>query len=56
MRVVSYTIFLVVQGDVDAVVVCLDEKLQEGASEKVSSVPGRDRVGNLQETIAQSSR
>ena len=52
MRVDSYKNFLVVQGNVDVVAVCLNEKSHAEGSEGVSSVPGRDRAGSLQETIA----
>ena len=48
----SYKIFLVVQGNVDLLSVYLDKKSHEETSEGVSSVPGRDRTGSLQETIA----
>ena len=39
-RVELYTIFLVVQGNVDLLAVCVDEKSHEEVSERVSSVPG----------------
>ena len=55
-RVESYTIFRVVQGDVDLVAVCLDKESHEEASEGVSSALGRDRAGSLQETIAHPSQ
>ena len=51
-----HTIFLTVQGDVDFLAVCLDEKSHEVTSKGVSSVPGRNRAEGFQETGAYPSQ
>ena len=51
-----HTILLMVSGDTDVFAVHVDEESHEEASERISSVPGRDRAGGLQETYAQPSQ
>ena len=45
-----------VSSDVDVLVVHGDEGSHEEASERVSAVPGRDRAGSFQMTLANPSR
>ena len=55
-RVESHKILPMVSSDVDVLVVHGDEGSQEEASERVSTVPGRDRAGSIQNTLAISSQ
>ena len=52
----SYTIFLIVQGDVDFLAVCRDQKPHEETSERVSSVPGKNRARGFQAAAAHTSK
>ena len=47
-----YKILPVVSSDIDILVICGDEGSYEEAPERISAVPGGDRAGSLQETIA----
>ena len=51
-----FKILPMVLSDVDVLVVHGDEGSHEEASERVSAVPGRDRAGSFQMTLAKSSR
>ena len=44
-----------ISSDAEVVAVYGDEESQEEASEKISTVPGRDRARGLQETLVNSS-
>ena len=50
-RVESHKILPIVSSEVDFLVVHGDRGSHEEASEKVSTVPGRDRTGSFQETL-----
>ena len=52
----SLKILAMVSSDVDVLVVHGDEESLEEASEGVSTVPGRDGFGSLQETLANPSQ
>ena len=52
----SQKILHMVSSDVDVLVVHGDEGSHEEASERVSTVPGRDRAGNFQETLDTKAR
>ena len=45
----------IVSSDADVVAVYRDEEAHEEASERISTIPGRDWAGGLQETLANSS-
>ena len=48
--------FFMVSGNADVLAVHGDEESQEEASERVSTVPGRDWAGSLQETLGKPSQ
>ena len=52
----SHKILPMVSSDVDVLVVHGDEGSHEETSERVSTVPGRDRAGSFQETLAYPSQ
>ena len=47
-----HKVLSVVSSDIDILVVYGDERPHEEASERIPTVPGRDRTGNLQEIFA----
>ena len=51
----SHEILFNVSGDADVLTVHGDEESHEEASERISTVPGRDRARGLQQTLANSS-
>ena len=51
-RLESHEILPMVSNDVDVLVVHGDEGSYEEASVRVSTVPGRDRAGSFQDTLA----
>ena len=55
-RVESHQVLSVVSSDVDILVVYGDEGSHEEKSEGISTAPGRDRPGSLQETSADPSK
>ena len=55
-RLDSHTILLMVSGDTHVLAVYVDEESHEEASQRISSVPGRDRAGGLQETLTNTSQ
>ena len=52
----SHKILPMVSSDVDALVVHGDKGLHEEAPERVLTVPGRDRAGSFEETLANPSQ
>ena len=52
----SHKILFMFSGDAEVLAVHGDEKSHEEASERVSTVPGRDRAGGFQETLADPSQ
>ena len=48
--------FLMAQGYVNLLAVCLDKKFYEETSEGASSIPGRDVAGQFQENTAHPSQ
>ena len=55
-RLDSYKILPMFLSDVDVLVVLGDERSHEEASERLSTVPGRDRAGNFSEILANPSQ
>ena len=55
-RMEPYKVLSVVSSDVDILVVHGDEGSHEEISEGISTVPGRNRTGSLQETSADPSK
>ena len=55
-RVESHQVLSVVSSDVDILIVYGDEGSLEEKSEGISTVPGGDRPGSLQETSAEPSK
>ena len=51
-RMEMHQVLSVVSSDVDILVVHIDEGSHEETPEEISTVPGRDRPGSLQETSA----
>ena len=56
MEVESHKILPMVSSEVDVLVIHGDEGSHEETSEGVSTVPGRDRIGSLQETLVNPSQ
>ena len=52
----SHKILPMVPSDVDVLVIHGDARSHEETSEGVSTVPGRDRAGGFQETLAYPSQ
>ena len=55
-RLGSHTIHLIVSSDTDVLAVHVDERSHEETSKGISSVPGRDWAGGLQETLTHTSQ
>ena len=51
----SHEILFMVSSDADVVAIYGDEELHEKASEKILTVPSRDRARGFQDTLANSS-
>ena len=51
-RIEPHKVLPVVSSDTDILVVYGDEGSYEKASQRMSTIPGRDRTGSLQETFA----
>ena len=53
---VSHKFLSVVSNDIDILVVYGDDGSNKKLSEGVSTVPGQDRAGSIQETLANTSQ